>query len=146
MPGTNKQIDFYILKSAGDGAARHFACRLIEKIYKQGHRVFVRLDTLPDVQDFDQLLWTFSQGSFVPHAMQGTPEVEESPVIVGQEASQAQADVLVNLCEDPSPEAEQYPRVAEIIAQDDGSKTAGRARFRQYRERGFELKTHEIAA
>jgi DNA polymerase-3 subunit chi len=78
--------------------------------------------------------------------MQGTPEVEESPVIVGQEASQTQADVLVNLCEDPSPEAEQYPRVAEIIAQDDGSKTAGRARFRQYRERGFELKTHEIAA
>ena len=48
MPGTNEHIDFYILKSAGDVAAHRFACRLIEKIYKQGNRAFVLLDTLPE--------------------------------------------------------------------------------------------------
>ncbi len=144
MPGSNEQIDFYILKSTGETATRRFACRLIEKIYKQGHRVFVRLDTLPDVRSFDQLLWTFSQGSFVPHAMQGTPEVDEAPVVVGQGPSEARADVLVNLGQDMPAEAEHYARVAEIVAQDDESRTSGRTRFRQYRERGFELKSHEI--
>ena len=146
MPGTNEQIDFYILKSAGNVAAHRFACRLIEKIYKQGNRVFVLLDTLPDVQDFDQLLWTFSQSSFVPHAMEGTPDVENVPVVVGQQAAETGANVLVNLGEHMPPEAEQFPRVAEVIAQDDGSKRAGRERFRQYREQGFELKTHEISS
>jgi len=146
MPGTNEHIDFYILKSAGDVAAHRFACRLIEKIYKQGNRAFVLLDTLPDVHSFDQLLWTFSQGSFVPHAVEGTPDVGNVPVVVGQQAAAAQADVLVNLGEAMPTEAEQFPRVAEVIAHDDGSKSAGRERFRQYRERGFELKTHEISA
>lgn len=146
MPGSNEQIDFYVLQSSGDAAAHRFACRLIEKIYKQGNRVFVLLDTLPDVQSFDQLLWTFSQGSFVPHAMEGTPDVENVPVVVGQQATVAQADVLINLGADMPTEAEQFPRVAEVIAQDDGSKSAGRERFRQYRERGFELKTHEVSA
>lgn len=144
MPGANEQIDFYILKSTGETATRRFACRLIEKIYKQGNRVFVLLDTLPEVQSFDQLLWTFSQRSFVPHAIENTTDVDEVPVIIGQRPTQTRAEVLLNLGEDIPPEAEQFPRVAEIIAQDDGSKASGRKRFRQYRERGFELKTHEI--
>ena len=146
MPGTNEQIDFYVLQSTGNAAAHRFACRLIEKIYKQGHRVFVRLDSLPDVQDFDQLLWTFSQRSFVPHAMESATDVDEVPVVIGQCPRSTPADVLVNLGENMPPEAEQFARVAEVIAQDTESKTSGRERFRRYRERGFELKTHEIAA
>ena len=144
MPGANEQIDFYILHSSGDAAVHGFACRLIEKIYKQGNRVFVLLDTLPDVQSFDQLLWTFSQGSFVPHVTENATDVGEAPVVIGQRPSDARAHVLVNLGQAAPEEAHQFPRVAEVIAQDDGSKAAGRARFRQYRERGFELKTHEI--
>lgn len=145
MPGANEQIDFYILHSAGDAAVRHFACRLIEKIYKQGNRVFVLLDTLPDVQSFEQLLWTFSQGSFVPHAVEGAPGMDEAPVVIGQRPTDARAHVLVNLGQTAPEEAHRFPRVAEVIAQDDESKAAGRERFRQYRERGFALKTHEIS-
>ena len=33
----------------------------------------------------------------------------------------------------------------EVIVRDDASRDLGRERFRQYRDRGFNLKTHEIA-
>lgn len=145
MPGRNEQVDFYVLKTPGDTAAQRFACRLIDKVFRQGRRVYVRLGSLPEMQEFDQLLWTFSQRSFVPHAMDNAPDVNEVSVVLGQLPDPATADIMVNLADDVPAEAAEFQRVVEVIPGDDDGRRAGRARFRHYRDQGFTLKTHDIA-
>jgi len=37
-----------------------------------------------------------------------------------------------------------FSRIAEIVEQDEQSKTAARVRFKRYQTEGFEIKTHQI--
>ena len=39
-----------------------------------------------------------------------------------------------------------YQRVAELVGPDDADRSAGRERFRFYRERGYEIHHHELPA
>jgi DNA polymerase-3 subunit chi len=53
------------------------------------------------------------------------------------------AEVLVNLHPEPPPFFSRFERLAEIVAADDDALAAGRARYRFYRERGYELRQHD---
>jgi DNA polymerase III subunit chi len=138
------RVDFYVLQSEDAATRRVSACRVIEKIYRQGHSLFVRLDTEEESQRFDDLLWTFRQGSFVPHESQASPEVD-APVILGfgSEVPGGQ-DVLLNFGEDLPLGHERYGRIVEVIDQDPSVRGAGRLRYRQYQTAGMELQTHQI--
>jgi len=50
--------------------------------------------------------------------------------------------VLVNLHAEPPPFFSRFERLAEIVGVDD--VPAGRERFRFYRERGYEMRTHDL--
>jgi DNA polymerase IIIc chi subunit len=58
-------------------------------------------------------------------------------------ADAGDGDVLVNLALD-APLAEGWSRVAEVVDADAGRRARGRERFRAWRERGLEPKTHEM--
>ncbi|MCH9672728.1 MAG: DNA polymerase III subunit chi [Gammaproteobacteria bacterium] len=146
------RVDFYILEAEGDEARGHTACRLAERAWKAGNRVFLRADSARAVTWLDELLWTFRQDSFVPHACaQPTTRDNSSesdtlePVLIGlEEATQPPADVLINLGEDVPLRVADYARVAEIITADEGIRQQGRERFRFYRDRGCEVHTHNL--
>ena len=53
-------------------------------------------------------------------------------------------DVMINLAPDVPGFFSRYARVAEVIDSDPARREAGRERFRFYRDRGYELKTHNI--
>ena len=82
---TPPQVDFYLLAAAGSARAADAACRLAEKAYEQGLRVVVRTASPGETAEFDELLWTFADGSFVPHVV--WPErpggARCTPVLVG---------------------------------------------------------------
>jgi DNA polymerase-3 subunit chi len=60
------KIDFYLL--ADDGKDKPgFACRLTQKAFKQGCQIYIYSDDQALVNRMDNLLWTFQQGSFLPH-------------------------------------------------------------------------------
>jgi DNA polymerase-3 subunit chi len=52
--------------------------------------------------------------------------------------------VLVNLSAEPPPFFSRFERLAEIVGKEETDVTAGRERFRFYRERGYELRTHNL--
>ena len=55
------------------------------------------------------------------------------------------ATVLINLRADPPSFFSRFERLAEIVGIDETDVEAGRTRFRFYRERGYELRTHSLA-
>ena len=141
------RVDFYILDAGSAAECLHFACRLTEKAYGLDSRVHAHTSSPADAAKLDEMLWTFRQGSFVPHEVLETGMPARAPVSIGSGNDHPdQGDLLVNLSEEPPAFAEKFARIAEIVGSDEASRAAGRERFRHYRDLGIEPTTHQIGA
>ena len=142
---TGPQIDFYVLQEQSPGGRFKLACRIIEKAYRLGHRVYVKTGNVDDTNVLDDLLWTFSQNSFVPHQLSAESNSRESPVVIGEHPPAAEGtDVVISVADDPVSNFTAYTRIVEIVGCEDDEKASGRNRFRYYREHGMEPNTHQI--
>ncbi len=142
------RIDFYML-ATGDLRSRWvMACRLVEKAYTQGHRVYLHAQSEADSLALNDLLWTFRQGSFVPHELAAQKPVHDAvtPVLIGHPALPVvSADVLINLAEELPTGYDHYPRVLELIDQTETVKQQGRTRYRAYKAAGHELHNRDLS-
>jgi DNA polymerase III subunit chi len=141
------RVDFYVL-GAGEPRARLLtACRLAEKAFEEGLRVAVRTASPAETAELDELLWTFSDRSFVPHApWPSDPALAaDTPVLIASGAlPDTHRDVLVNLAAGSSGDDLAWGRICEIVGPDEPSKLAARARWRSYREAGLEPQSHNL--
>jgi len=142
-----ERVDFYVLNGAGPKQRLRFACRLAEKAYLKDLRVVILSETAGDAKVVDDLLWTFSDRSFVPHQLcwdehSGDPD---TPVHLTHALEAAgPADLLVNLSDRLPSGLERFARVAEILDADPERRRLGRERFKSYRERKLTLETHQL--
>lgn len=141
-------IDFYILGGASNEARLVTACRIAEKAVLHEQHVFIRPASDGEARQLDELLWTFSQGSFVPHRVVTGAEQEQppEPVLIGHGAEPVSErwDLLINLSGDVPEFFSRYARVAEVVDADDERRARGRERYRYYRDRGYTLNTHQV--
>lgn len=138
------KVDFYILSN---GSREHTACKLVEKAYALGNRIYIHTESAQQAKHMDEMLWTFRDGSFVPHEQCQPGDMCTSPVQIGcHENPDVDCDVLVNLGAEVPLFFSRFPRVAELVGADTPAKTQGRERFRFYRDRGYPLDTHELAS
>jgi DNA polymerase III subunit chi len=139
------RLDFYILSSDYSGDRWQFACRLAEKAYAQGHRVYLHSGSDGEARYLDRLLWTFRDSSFVPHGLLGEADAALNPVLLGSGVDPlGEDDVLINCSREVPAFFERFQRVAEIVDGDPQVRRTGRERFRFYRDRGCPLETHEL--
>lgn len=140
------RIDFYVMSDRARGDRFSFACRLTEKIYQQGRRVLLYAASSTEMSHLDRLLWTFRQGSFVPHGIETEVDPSITPVLIGYaDQTGEEQDVLVNLSPTVPEIFSRFDRMAEVIDQDPENRSAGRERFRFYRDQGYPLETHDIS-
>ena len=140
------RIDFYVLQEQSPGGRFKLACRIVEKAYRLGHRIYMRTGNSDDANILDDLLWTFSQSSFVPHQLSTESDTRDSPVVIGQHSPAAEGtDVVISVADEPVSDFTTYPRIIDIVGYEDKEKASGRNRFRYYREHGVEPNTHWIA-
>jgi DNA polymerase-3 subunit chi len=141
------KVDFYPLGEPDRRARLVTACRLAEKAYDQGLRVAVRTASAAETAEFDELLWTFSDRSFVPHVVWPTePDVvAATPVVVGSSSlPPSHRDVLINLAPDAPADFSAYARICEVVGGDEDAKKAGRLRWRTYRDAGCAPEAHPL--
>jgi DNA polymerase III subunit chi len=140
------KVDFYVIGGSGEQTRQRFACRLAEKAYRLNNTVHIHAADRQSVQQIDDLLWTFRDGSFVPHEILGTPATDTpAPITIGCESAPSRnCDLLINLSEEIPAIAATFPRVAEIVTSDEDARTRSRKRFVDYRDRGDTLDTHKL--
>ncbi len=140
------RVDFYILEGPSAAARLKLACKLAEKAYLSSQSVLVWHTDPAELKVFDEMLWTFNDGSFVPHeALTATPTPEDAPIMLSAGLPpSANVDIIINLAPGLPPCLAQTRRVAEIIDGDDARRRAGRARFKAYRELGVQPASHNI--
>lgn len=137
------RIDFYILKNSQNRELA--ACRLCEKAWQQGMQIHIQADSESQALQLDELLWTFRDGSFVPHCLITDEAAPATPVIIGwTDGPQQQRQVLINLAQTVPSFYTRFERLAEIVNQEERIKNAGRERFAFYRQQNHELHHHEI--
>lgn len=135
------KVDFYVLSAADPQARYRLACRIAEKAYSLGHRVHIHTDSSEGAQQVDALLWTFRDRSFVPHEIE--PQLEaRCTVTIGHGWEPPCCEVLINLATQAPEFFHRFARVAEIVAQEQDSRDAGRERYRFYRDQGCEISHH----
>lgn len=141
------QVDFYLTQSSQQQHALVTACRLAEKASKQGHHVFIHADDEPQAQQLDKLLWTFKQTSFIPHRIieSDTGTDSNDKVLIGHNHDpEFEHDVMINLATTIPDFFSRFKRVAEIVSGNEEQRQQARQRFKFYRDRGYELNTHEF--
>lgn len=139
------KIDFYLLSDKEPQSAWLFACRLLEKAYLRGHRVFVYCDDEHTAHHLDELLWTFKDDSFVPHNLQGEgPEPPPAIQIGYQDEPRHYNDILLNLATSIPPFFKRFQRILEIVRDNDDAKTISRQHYREYRQLGLTINTHQV--
>lgn len=142
------QVDFYVLGSDSDDARLQLACKIVDKATQLDHHVFINSTSDDEARQLDELLWTFSQGSFIPHrVVRG--ELEQpvlEPVLIGvnQAPAAGRWNVLINLAAQVPEFFSRYERVAEVVDANTVRREQSRERYRFYRDRGYKLNTHQV--
>lgn len=139
------EVLFYILDNDAPDAAPHFACRLTEKAYAAGHRLYLHTANATQAAALDRMLWTFREGSFVPHVSSENLDADDdlTPIVIGTGEPPPQFDdILINLDGDVSRFFSRFKRHMEVVTP--AGRDAARTAYRFYRDRGYDLKTHHI--
>jgi len=136
------QIDFYTYVDD----KLHTACRLAAKAAQQGARIMVFTPDADTTDRVDRMLWTSPATGFLPHCRSGDDLAPRTPVIVDHLSELfVHDDILLNLHPDWPPFFSRFRRLVEIVARDDEDRERGRVRYRFYRDRGYEIRHHDMS-
>ena len=141
------KVDFYVLSDAGLHAQQRYACRLAEQAFEAGTRIFLRTPSPVESASLDELLWSFSDRSFLPHEIAGSsgdPHPLVAAVIGHGLAPAGYRSLLINTARDLPSDAGEFEQIAEVVDADPERKQQARERFKQYRDRGWPLQTHNV--
>lgn len=139
------RVDFYLLTTNEPQSNWLVACRLLEKAYQRGHRVFVYCEHADDAALIDELLWTYKDDSFIPHNLQGEGPEPPPAVQIGYAAEpRGYNDILLNMATTIPPFFARFRRIMEIVMADDTAKDISRNHYRAYRAKGLQLHTHQL--
>ena len=139
------RIDFYLLQDESEDSRNLFICRLLEKAYLKGHKIFVFCDTQKEAYQLDELLWTFKENSFIPHNLQGEGPEPPPPIQIGfQQEPRGYNDILINLSEKIPSFYQRFQRIIEIVSSEETAKELSRSHYRQYKHHNHEIIVHSI--
>jgi DNA polymerase-3 subunit chi len=138
------RIDFYKLNGQNRTSISRFCCQLADKVVKMGNPVYVKTKDETETRLMDDIMWTFSDSSFLPHDVQGATVDPDAPVVIGHTASATAGYLLINLSDELPEDRDNYERIAEIINDTPQTLQQGRARYAAYKKQTYPLYYHEI--
>lgn len=92
------------------------------------------------------MLWSIPATGFLPHCRARDPLADVTPVIVDHDPGELTHDqVLLNLGSERPVFFSRFQRLIEIVTADEADRLAARERFRFYRDRGYEIRSHDMS-
>ena len=136
------QIDFYFHVEN----KLQTACALSAKACARGLRVLAFCLDPEANQKFSRMLWTTPAIGFIPHCTPDNPLAAVTPVIVDHDGSNLLHDqVLLNLRDEWPPFFSRFQRLIEIVSLDEEDRRRARSRYKFYRDRGYEIQSHDMS-
>jgi DNA polymerase-3 subunit chi len=137
------RVEFYF--NVPDKLAK--TAELCEKAVAKGRQLTVFTQDQAMNSALQQRLWQHSASSFLPSSTADDAVGQFSPIVLAIDGeSLLQDDVLINLQTQHPPFFSRFRHLVELVGVDEADKVAARARFRFYRDRGYEVKSIDVAA
>jgi DNA polymerase-3 subunit chi len=138
------RADFYLIaKPRFAEQPLLLVCKLVQKAFAREQRVLILAREQAQAEEIDDLLWAFDEDAFIPHQLAGSDDDAEIPVLIAAPGTDTPLRPLViNLRSDAV--SADVERVLEVVAADPGEREGSRARWRHYREAGFEVRKFDM--
>lgn len=137
------KVDFY----TGTTDKLRTACQLSQKAMQKGVRVVLGTPDASTCESMDRLLWQYPLTSFIPHCLSNDEEAGHTPVLLVQDEERfPHHELLISLHPDTPSYFSRFERVIEIVGADEADSIRGRARFKFYRDRGYELRHFDLSS
>ncbi len=92
--------------------------------------------------DLSVNLWQNKPEIFLPNVLENHELAEQTPVVIyWQEKPLLQDDMLINLASTELGFFSRFTQLVELVSDSEQDKVAARARFKFYRDRGYEIKS-----
>lgn len=145
MAGGPLRADFYLIaKPRFLEKPLLLVCELARKACDSGQPMLIFAASAAQAEVLDELLWEFDPDAYVPHQIAGTDEDDDvTPVLIVPPEMQAPMRALViNLRNETV--AGDFLRVLEVVPADEIARAPSRERWKQYKERGFEVQKFDM--
>lgn len=128
-------------------------CELAKKAYAADQPMLVLARDMEQAERLDDLMWSFEPDAFIPHQIVGAGlddgdgdgdggEDEAHVLIATPETDAPLRPLVLNLRDDPVEGA--FQRVLEVVPADPAARGPLRARWTQYKSRGFTLNKYDM--
>lgn len=146
MPEARTRVDF----AFGAPDRWRAACEVLSRHHTAGHEVIVYCTQADALRAFDTLLWGYEPTAFIPHVMADDAKAGQTPILLTPQAltpEQAGKPLawLLNLDAACPPMAAHYARILEIVSTSEDDTASARARWREYKQQGYEVVGHDLA-
>ncbi len=120
---------------------------LCEKALVKGRQLTVYTQNEAMSDRMHKSLWQHSASSFLANSKVDEVSSQFAPIVIDYQGEKLlQDDVLINLQTAQPLFFSRFRYLVELVSNDEADKTAARARFRFYKDRGYEIKSTDTAA
>ncbi len=115
--------------------------KLVEKAYGAGHRILI-IDSVPERLDvLNQVLWTYSTLTFLPHGSTKEPQPEEQPILLAPAIENTNhAEILLVADGTMVSKENNFTRILDIFdGNDKEALEKARNRWKNYQNSGHTL-------
>ena len=145
------RADFYLIaKPRFRDEPLLLVCELAKKALAAGQPMLVLARDMAQAERLDDLLWSFEPDAYVPHQIagggfddEGDGEDEEADVLIAPPDADVPLRPLVLNLRDAAVEGA-FERVLEVVPADPAARDPLRARWTQYKARGFTLNKYDM--
>jgi DNA polymerase-3 subunit chi len=140
------RIEFYF--NVAD--KQHVIANLVQSALTKRRQVVVLVADEKMARDVSMRLWQNVPQSFLPNVQLNHMHASLTPVVIGLQGIDLtrdlmQDDILINLTIKEPNFFSRFTQLVELVSEDEQDKLAARARFKFYRDRGYEMKSIDHA-
>jgi len=136
------RADFYLIaKPRFRAEPLRLVCELARKAHDAGQATLILARDRAQAEELDDLLWAFDDDAYVPHQIAGDEEDELAPVLIATPDVDVPLRPLVLNLRDAAVEGA-FERVLEVVPADESARGPLRERWKAYKARGLEVKSH----
>jgi DNA polymerase III subunit chi len=137
------RVEFYF--NVADKYAK--TLELCEKALAKGRQLTIYTQNDVMSSEMQNLLWAYSASSFLANSHVNETHSQFSPIVIDAHGENLlQDDVLINLQMMQPLFFSRFRYLVELVGSNEADKAAARARFRFYKDRGYDIKSTDAAA
>ena len=119
---------------------------LLNPALEKRHQVTLMAENEEDANSWSNSIWQTSQVDFLPNVLATNALADQTQIVIDwQEKNLNQDDILINLTQRQLVCFSRFRQMIELVGCDKAEKVAARSRFKFYRDRGYDIKHHELS-